>query len=151
MNSNQRSQENNQSDNGANEKSPPRGVTADKNNLNQSQQSGTLHGDSQQQGAMQPGPQSGSMGARQSTDRAGSQTAASRQQQEMPSEGVHQSNDLAGGLPRSPAGKHLSADQNMDDDTGLSNRANRQPAEIDDDSRQGRQSNVGRRDDGTPD
>ena len=39
----------------------------------------------------------------------------------------------------------------MDDDTGLSNTANREPSEPDQDVRQERQSNVGRRSDGTPD
>jgi hypothetical protein len=65
--------------------------------------------------------------------------------------GVHESNDLAGGLPRSPAGNHQSADEKMDDDTGLSNTANREPSELDQNERQEQQSNVGRRDDGTPD
>jgi hypothetical protein len=51
-----------------------------------------------------------------------------------------------------PATHHLAADENMDDDTGLSNRANRQSADvIDEGSRQELQSNVGRRSDGTPD
>lgn len=107
---------NNQPDNRAKEKAGSRAGTADKGNLNQSQQSG----------------QTGS------------------QQQANP--GQRQSNDLAGGLPRSPGTKNLSADEDMDDDTGLSNRANRQSADdIDEGSRQSRQSNVGRRDDGTPD
>lgn len=107
---------NNQSDNRGNEKSGSRAGTADKGNLNQSQQSG----------------QTGS------------------QQQGKP--GQRQSNDLAGGLPRSPGTGKLSADEDMDDDTGLSNRANRQSADdIDEGTRQSRQSNVGRRDDGTPD
>ena len=39
----------------------------------------------------------------------------------------------------------------MDDDTGLSNTANRAPSEPEQNKRQERQSNVGRRDDGTPD
>lgn len=62
----------------------------------------------------------------------------------------HQPNDVAGGLPKSPAGHHLAADRKMDDDTGLSNTANREPV-IDDGVRQEQQSNVGRRSDGTPD
>jgi hypothetical protein len=102
---------NNQSDNGGNEKelSSSRG-TADKGNLNQSGQSGTL-------------------GSEQ-----------------------RQSNDLAGGMPKSPGTKNLSADEDMDDDTGLSNRVNnRQASDIDEGSRQSEQSNVGRRSDGTPD
>ena len=62
-----------------------------------------------------------------------------------------QSNDLSGGYPRSPGGANrMSSDEDMDEDTGLSNRENRQPA-IDQGSRQAAQSNVGRRDDGTPD
>lgn len=61
-----------------------------------------------------------------------------------------QSNDLAGGLPRSPAGSHQHATEKMNDDTGLSNTANREaPANRGDD--QDQQSNVGRRSDGTPD
>ena len=52
----------------------------------------------------------------------------------------------------SPKGKRqLSADEAMDDDTGLSNTANRQSAQQDQSNRQMEQSNVGRRDDGTPD
>jgi hypothetical protein len=137
MNSNQRSQVNNQSDNGGNEKSVSSsrsGVTDDKGNIKS-------QGGSQQQGGSQSG--------QQSTDRTGSQTGAS-QQQGMPEE--RQSNDLAGGMPRSPRGKHLAADEKMDDDTGLSNTANRQSSDnIDEGSRQAAQSNVGRRDDGTPD
>ena len=65
--------------------------------------------------------------------------------------GEHEPNDLAGGLPMSPGGHHLAADQKMDDDTGLSNTANLPRAEPDPAVRQELQSNVGRRDDGTPD
>ncbi len=65
---------------------------------------------------------------------------------------LHQSNDVAGGLPKSPGGKHLAADQKMDDDTGLSNTVNQPSADdIDEGTRQVEQSNVGRRSDGTPD
>jgi hypothetical protein len=139
MNSNQRSEANNQSNNGGNEMdvSSSRAGTADRNNLNQSQQSGTLHGGSTQQGS------------EQSTDRRGSQTDTSAQRQGMPQE--RQSNDVAGGMPKSPRGNRQSADEKMDDDTGLSNTANREPSELDQNLRQERQSNVGRRDDGTPD
>lgn len=186
MNSNQRSQGNNQSDNGGNEKSvsSSRGGTVEKDNLNQSQGSGTLGGSQQsgmpggkqqgqqtgtqrqgqQTGSQQSGAQRGQAGqqsqqqgqqweqgsqiGQQSVDRTGSQTGS----QQSAEPGVHQSNDLAGGLPRSPAGKHLSADQPMDDDTGLSNRGNRQSADqIDNGSKQEKQSNVGRRSDMTPD
>lgn len=148
MNSNQRSEVNNQSNNGGNEKdvSSSRGGTVEKDNLNQSQQSGTL-GSGQKQGEQQQ--RQGQTGVeQQSTDRTGSQTG--NQQQGGPA--VHQSNDLAGGYPRSPGGANqLAADEDMDEDTGLSNRANRQSAEPDQGNRQMQQSNVGRRDDGTPD
>jgi hypothetical protein len=139
MNSNQRSEANNQSNNGGNEMdvSSARAGTVDRNNMNQPQQSGTLNGSSTQQGSQQ------------STDRAGSQTDTSAQRQSMPQE--RQSNDVAGGMPKSPAGNRQSADEKMDDDTGLSNTANREPSELDQNLRQERQSNVGRRDDGTPD
>jgi len=147
MNSNQRSQGNNQSDNGANEKSGSRAGTADKGNLGQSQQSGKQSG-SQQQSGKQGGARQGTQIDQESVDRSGSQTGSEQQG----SPGQRQSNDLAGGLPRSPGTRKLSADEDMDDDTGLSNRANRQSADdIDEGSRQSRQSNVGRRDDGTPD
>ncbi len=157
MNSNQRSQGNNQSDNGGNEKtvSSSRGGTVQKENMNPagigsegSEQSGSQSGSQQgQQRQQQGGAQRDSHIGQQSTDRTGSQTGS--QQQGQP--GQKQSNDLAGGYPRSPgAGGKLAADEDMDDDTGLSNRANRQSAE-DPGSRQAAQSNVGRRDDGTPD
>jgi hypothetical protein len=139
MNSNQRSEANNQSNNGGNEMdvSSSRAGTVDRNNMNQSQQSGTLNGGATQQGS------------EQSTDRTGSQTDTSAQRQGMPQE--RQSNDVAGGMPKSPRGNRQSADEKMDDDTGLSNTANREPSELDQNLRQERQSNVGRRDDGTPD
>jgi hypothetical protein len=173
MNSNQRSQGNNQSDNGGNEKSvsSSRGGTVEKDNINQSQQSGTLGVDSQQSGSLGGGQQQSQTGSmqsgsqrgggqgqsqqgsqigQQSTDRTGSQTGTGNQQQGMPAQ--RESNDAAGGYPRSPGTKHLSADQDMDDDTGLSNRGNRQSAdEIDNGSKQEKQSNVGRRSDMTPD
>ena len=158
MNSNQRSQGNNQSDNGGNEKtvSSSRGGTVEKDLTqqgNQAQQSGA-QGTSQQQGEQrqdQGGSQPESQIGQQSTDRTGSQTGSQQQGQAA----ERKSNDVAGGYPRSPgAGGKLAADQNMDDDTGLSNRANRdnrQSAEPDQGKRQSAQSNVGRRDDGTPD
>jgi hypothetical protein len=159
MNSNQRSEGNNQSNNGGNEMnvSSSRAGTADRDNLNQSQQSGTLHGDSRQQGGQQGSQQSGQQqgkqqqdqGNQQSTDRKGSQTDTSGQRQGTAQE--RQSNDVAGGMPKSPGGNRQSADRKMDDDTGLSNTANREPSELDQNLRQDRQSNVGRRDDGTPD
>jgi hypothetical protein len=81
--------------------------------------------------------------------RGGVHTDASGPGQVLP--GEHRPNDLAGGLPKSPGGHHLSADQKMDDDTGLSNTVNRAPSVPDPSQRQEQQSNVGRRDDGTPD
>lgn len=123
MNSNQRSQGNNQSDNAGNEKSVS------------SSRAGTVQDNTQNQKSKQAGS-------------AGSQTGAG-QKNAMP--GVHESNDLAGGMPRSPGARHLAADEKMDDDTGLSNKGNRQSVEIDEGTRQPRQSNVGRRSDGTPD
>ena len=98
MNSNQRSQENNQSATRGNEKTVP-------------STRGASH---------------------QSTDRAGSQTGNEQRT-----------------TPR--GARHLAADDDLDDDTGLSNRANRQSADIAQGDRQAAQSNVGRRDDGTPD
>jgi hypothetical protein len=99
------------------------------------------------QGGGQCGPLSEDPRSQQSTDRSGSQTGAGHRQGEPE---VHQSNDVAGGLPKSPRGANrLAADQKMDDDTGLSNTVN-QPA-IDEGTRQVQQSNVGRRDDMTPD
>jgi hypothetical protein len=99
------------------------------------------------QGGGQRGPLSEAPGKQQSTDRSGSQTGAGHRQGEPE---VHQSNDVAGGLPKSPRGANrLAADRKMDDDTGLSNTVN-QP-DIDEGSKQIEQSNVGRRDDMTPD
>jgi hypothetical protein len=209
MNSNQRSEGNNQSNNGGNEldMNSARAGTADRNNIDPatqqrsgelgseqsdaqsrqqqsgtdragglqsggmqsgSQQSGgqqsgspstdrqsdTQHGTYQEtggqpSGAHQPGYQNADAGNQQSMDRKGSQTDTSQQRQGTAQE--HQSNDLAGGLPKSPAGNRMSADEKMNDDTGLSNTANREPSELDQNLRQDRQSNVGRRSDGTPD
>lgn len=149
MNSNQRSQGNNQTDNGGNEKSvsSSRGGTVEKDNMNQSQQSGTLG--VSQQGSQRPeqqGSRQGSSIDQDSTSRTGSQTGNAQNA----GPGVHESNDLAGGMPKSPGTRNLSADRKMDDDTGLSNTVNQQ-VPIDQGSRQMEQSNVGRRDDMTPD
>jgi hypothetical protein len=197
MNANQRSQENNQTDNGANEKwtagskgkttdgpmdhTYPAGASQQQGNQagggagtrqsdkppgtqgggqpgqqgssQSAQRSGSMgkqqsRNSSDTQGGGQRGPQSGSMGGAQSTGRAGSQTGGS-QQQAGPA--VHESNDAAGGYPRSPGGANkLAADEKMDPDTGFSNTANRQQ-QVDEGSKQVEQSNVGRRDDMTPD
>jgi hypothetical protein len=62
-----------------------------------------------------------------------------------------ESNDAAGGYPRSPGGANeLAADQKMDDDTGFSNTVNQVPP-VDERARQAEQSNVGRRSDMTAD
>ena len=62
-----------------------------------------------------------------------------------------ESNDAAGGYPRSPGGANqLAADQKMDDDTGFSNTVN-QELPVDERAKQAQQSNVGRRSDMTAD
>jgi hypothetical protein len=209
MNSNQRSEVNNQSNNGGNEldMNSARAGTADRNNIDPATQrgSGTLGSEGNQQSGQQsaqqsgqqsgqPGMHSGSQqsggqqsgmpgtdrqtgssggtyqepgakpsgahkpgyqnadqrgGSMQSSDRSGSQTGASEQR--AGTEPQRQSNDAAGGLPKSPGGQHMSASEKMNDDTGLSNTANREPSELDRADRQDLQSNVGRRSDGTPD
>lgn len=170
MNSNQRSEGNNQTDNGSNEKavSSSRGGTVQKDNMNPeageyaqsgtlgvSQQQGGAQQSDSQQGAENPGSQrqesighhQGSHVGQESTDRSGSQTGSQQQGQ-----AAQRVDPGSGSHPHSPAGSHLAADQNMDDDTGFSNRANRQtPDDIDDGGRQQQQSNVGRRSDMTPD
>lgn len=116
MNSNQRSEANNQSNNGGNELAKPssRAFSAGRT------------GDDET-----AAPDGG---------RGDAQTA------------THEPNDdVAGGSPARQRGHHLAADQNMDDDSGLSNTANRTSSELERDERQERQSNVGRRSDGTPD
>jgi hypothetical protein len=52
---------------------------------------------------------------------------------------------------RSPVKRHLPADQDMDDDTGMSNRVNQPRPDSEPADQQAQQSNVGRRDDATPD
>lgn len=146
MNSNQRSEVNNQSSNGGNELD----VSSSRAGVVDTTAGKQQHSDAQQSGAQQSGAQQGGTpGSEQSTDRAGSQTDGSGQRQGEP--GVRESNDLAGGLPRSPSGHSMSSDEKMNDDSGLSNSANREPSELDQNNRQERQSNVGRRSDGTPD
>jgi hypothetical protein len=151
MNSQQGSDRNNQS-------SKDSGVGKDR--LDQSRQAAPL-GDSLQSDRLPGSPQPGGLGgAQQSGSLSDSQQseriAGARQdapsgnlQQGKPSQ--HRSNNPAGGMPPSPGGKRLAADQDMDEDSGLSNRQNRQSAERDEGSRQSQQSNVGRRSDGTPD
>jgi hypothetical protein len=143
MNSNQRSEANNQTNNGGNElaESSSRAFSTSKRaEQDQAPQSGARQtGDSMQQG--------GSGDSAQSVDRAGSQTGTLGQG--LPA--GHESNDAAGGMPKSPGGHHLAADQKMDDDTGLSNTANQPAPGLDEGSRQEQQSNVGRRSDATPD
>jgi hypothetical protein len=124
MNPNDRNQGSKQSDKSGKDK-----TIDEQDRSQQSQQSGNQRGS--QQGS-QSGSQSGS------------------QQQGQP--GQKQSNDASTGYGRTPgAGGKLAADDDMDDDTGLSNTANRQSARQEQGNRQSEQSNVGRRDDGTPD
>lgn len=69
--------------------------------------------------------QSGSMSAQQSTDRSGSQTGNEQRDEDR----MHQSNDSAGGLPRSPGGTgptHARQDSHL---TGAQIHANQQKAE----------------------
>ena len=149
MNSNQRSQVNNQSSNGGNEKSvsSSRAGVVQKDNLDpETPRSGTLHGDT---------PPSQQRANQDSTDRSGSQSG-NLQKSGGPvhtdNEEVHESNDAAGGYPRSPGhANKLAASEKMDDDTGLSRGLERTPEEIDEGTHQERQSNVGRRSDMTPD
>ena len=62
-----------------------------------------------------------------------------------------ESNDAAGGYPRSPGGANqLAADRKMDDDTGFSNTVNQAPP-VHEGAKQVQQSNVGRRSDMTAD
>jgi len=159
MNSNQRSQGNNQSSNGGNEKSvsSSRAGVVEKDNINpEVQRSGTLNSSTPVNQQRQQGQQQGNrQGAKDSTDRTGSQTG-SQQKEGGPihesNEEVHQSNDAAGGYPRSPGGANqLDANEKMDDDTGFSRGQNIPASEIDDGTRQEKQSNVGRRSDMTPD
>ncbi|MDB5933847.1 MAG: hypothetical protein JWQ01_1191 [Massilia sp.] len=143
MNSNQRSEANNQSSNGGNELD----VSSSRAGVVDTTAGRQQHTDGKQAGAQQSGArQGGEPGSNESTDRASSQTDTSSRQQGGP--GVHQSNDVAGGMPKSPGGHHMAADEKMNDDTGLSNTVNRPPATPD---RQDLQSNVGRRSDLTPD
>ncbi|UUZ47718.1 hypothetical protein LP420_31910 [Massilia sp. B-10] len=72
-----------------------------------------------------------------------------RGSQQQGDQGQRQSADPSATPPKGK--RQLSADEAMDDDTGLSNTANRQSAQQDQANRQMEQSNVGRRDDGTPD
>ena len=149
MNSNQRSQANNQSSNGGNEKSvsSSRAGVVEKDNINpETQRSGTLNS-STPVSTQNSGSGSVSHAGQDSTERNGSQTGSEQQGQAAQRE----SNDAAGGYPRSPGGaNHLAGDAKMDDDTGFSSRPNRQ-APLDEGSKQQEQSNVGRRSDMTPD
>ena len=128
MNSNQRNNANNQSSNGGNElaKSSSRAFSVDR----AGQDKTPAPGDAVQQSA--------AAGNAQSAAHAGAQKSDDSQ-------------NVAADAPSSPGGHHLAADQKMDDDSGLSNTANRTSSELERNERQERQSNVGRRSDGTPD
>jgi hypothetical protein len=76
--------------------------------------------------------QSSSMGAQQSTDRAGSQTgaaSASSNSEQRDANRMHQSNDVAGGLPRSPGGTGPTNARQDSHLTGAQVHANQQKAE----------------------
>ena len=138
MNSNQRSQANNQSSNGGNEKPVS------------SSRAGAVDND-----APDSRHQAQSGKAARAQDSTGSPTGNLQKEDgavHSSNEEVHQSNDAAGGYPRSPGGANqLAADEKMDDDTGFSRGSYRMPSEIDNGSKQEHQSNVGRRGDMTPD
>ena len=146
MNSNQRSEGNNQSNNGGNEMavSSSRAGMVEKGNIHpEVQRSGTLNSSTPANTQHSQAPHV----AEDSTERNGAQTGSEQQGQAA----QRQSNDAAGGYPRSPGGANqLAGDAKMDDDTGFSSRPNRQ-APLDEGSKQEEQSNVGRRSDMTPD
>jgi hypothetical protein len=73
-----------------------------------------------QQSPAQPG---GSMGSKQSTDRKGSETDPGNRQYDT---GALESNDLSGGLPRSPGNSGPRPDQRSTHQTGPDNRADLQ-------------------------
>ena len=163
MNSNQRSEGNNQTSNGGNEKSvsSSRAGVVEKDNMHPDNPgSGTLNSgtpdvisqssqsaQNTQSSGSGSGSGTGSHVGQDSTERNGSQTGSEQQGQAA----QRQSNDAAGGYPRSPGGANqLAGDEKMDDDTGFSSRPNRQ-APLDEGSKQEAQSNVGRRSDMTPD
>jgi hypothetical protein len=88
------------------------------------QQSGMQSGTSG--GGQMGSQQGGSRDAQQSVDRAGSQTGSSHQQSTA---GTHQSNDLAGGLPRSPGNTGATSGPPDTHLTGAQVHANQQKAE----------------------
>ena len=132
MNSHPPSNANKQSSKGGNElaKSSSRAVSVDRADPDKT----PAPGDAVQQGAAAGNAQSGA--------HAGAQADAQTNDD---------SKNVAADAPSSPGGQRLAADQKMDDDSGLSNTANRTSSELDRNARQERQSNVGRRSDGTPD
>ncbi|WP_426109899.1 hypothetical protein [Massilia sp. PWRC2] len=172
MNSDQRSEANNQSSNGGTPlPANPAGTGTVHSGSQQAggQQSGQPGSDrhastqggtyqetgTQPSGAHQPGYQNAAVASEQRTtaapaDNLASRSAPAAEMTHLGNADDRQSDDLAGALPRSPAGSHQHATEKMNDDTGLSNTANRQaPAAPGD--QQDQQSNVGRRSDGTPD
>jgi hypothetical protein len=145
MNSNQRSEANNQTNNGGNELAESSSRAFSTAKRADQDQTPTPGAQPPRGGSMQ---QAGAGDSAPSVDRAGSQTGSVGQG--LPA--GHESNDAAGGMPKSPGGANqLAADRKMDDDSGLSNTANRAATGLDEGIRQEQQSNVGRRSDGTPD
>jgi len=86
-----------------------------------------------------------------SVDHAGQNKTPAQGDAQSDAQTGDDSQKVAADAPSSPGGHRLAADQKMDDDSGLSNTANRKSSELDRNERQERQSNVGRRSDGTPD
>jgi hypothetical protein len=146
MNSNQRSSGNNQSSNGANEKSVSQGSQQSQQQNQQNQQNQQSQQNQQnKQGQNQQNKQSGRQGSQQGSDstrRPGSQTGA-EQVDDVGSQ--HYQGDSG------YAGNRQSQETDKFDDTGLSNTRNMQGDATSAKERQAKQSNVGRRDDGTPD
>ena len=148
MNSNQRSSGNNQTSNAANEKGSQQSGNLGNKSGQQggSQQSGQSQQnqqnkqgkDQQSQQSDRQGPQQG----RESTSRPGSQTSADRVD-DVGSQ--HYQGDSG------YAGNRQSSEVDRSEDTGLSNTRNMQGDATSAKERQAKQSNVGRRDDGTPD
>jgi len=86
-----------------------------------------------------------------SVDRAGQDKTPAPAGAQKDAQTGDDAHKVAADAPSSPGSHRLAADQKMDDDSGLSNTANRTSSELDRNERQERQSNVGRRSDGTPD
>jgi hypothetical protein len=131
MNPTQRSEVNNQTSNGGNEKGTPgsQGKTIGEAPLDHTYGQGASRQLGQDDGQMghstgTPSVKRGdSMGAEQRADRGGSQSGAGNYQGGA---GTHQSNDTAGGLPRSPGNTGASGGPTDTHLTGAQVHANQQ-------------------------